>query len=262
MHAWHRRKLSAHVDGALTGAARRRMEAHLAHCEACREELAELRDAVSLLRSLGPIEPPEFFATRVVARIEAGDAAPTFGDRLHDAARAVLASSWAPALGATALLVVAAVALRVQVHITMPGEPPIVAARSASALVPLPEPMASFSREITLVPTPVQSSRRFDPIVLDEASGAQRACAARPSDPECQGFRQKLVDLALANPPRFLRAVERVPVESQDRLIHAVSQEAVRAGHAERVIYRLRSVDDPRAVGIVVHFQRTIAARE
>ncbi|HEU4431403.1 MAG TPA: hypothetical protein VFT98_21765, partial [Myxococcota bacterium] len=200
--------------------------------------------------------------TRVVARIEAGEAAPTFGDQLRDAAHAVLTSSWAPALGATALLVVAAVALRVQVNITMPGESPVAVARTPDASLATQTAAVPFTREIRLVPTPVQSSRRFDPIVLDEASGAQRACAARPSDPECQGFRQKLVDLALANPPRFLRAVERVPVESQDRLIHAVSQEAMRAGHAERVIYRLRSVDDPRAVGIVVHFQRTIASRE
>jgi hypothetical protein len=261
IHAWHKRRLSAHLDGALHGPARRRLEAHLAECEECRNELAELRGTVALLRSLGPVEAPEFLATRVIARIEAGEAAPTFGDRLRDAAHAVLTSSWAPALGATALLVVAAVALRVQVNITMPGERPLAAAQPPAGTVVASAP-AQFTREIQLVPTPVQSSRRFDPIVLDEASGAQRACAARPTDPECQAFRQKLVDLALANPPRFLRAVERVPVESQDRLIHAVSQEALRAGHAERVIVRLRSLDDPRAVGIVGHFQRTMAARE
>jgi len=258
IHAWLRRQLSAHLDGGLHGRARQRIEAHLARCEACRSELAELRGTVALLRSLGPVEPPEFFATRVVARVESGEAAPTLRDRLHDAVAAVLSSSWAPAVGASALLVVTAFALRVQVNITLPGDaqagpPPIASAD---------EPQLPLTREIRLVNTPVSSSRRFDPIVLDEASGAQRACAARPHDVECQAYCRKLVDLALANPPSFVRVVEGVPLESQDRLISAVSQEALRAGHAERVIYQLRSVADPRAVGIVVHFQRTIASRE
>jgi anti-sigma factor RsiW len=101
MHWRHRRRLSAYLDGALSGRTKARTERHLGRCGACRTELAELRGTVSLLQTLAAEEDaPEYLATRVLARIEAGDAAPRWRDRARDAAAALLSGPWAPALSA------------------------------------------------------------------------------------------------------------------------------------------------------------------
>lgn len=263
MHSQLQQRLSEYLDGTLTARARARVEEHLGCCQECRNELAELRGTVRLLRSLPPVEDAdEFLATRVLARIEAGDAAPTWRDRGRYALASALSSAWTPALGAAAALFIVATALRVQIDIKLPGSPAPATAAVLGGNPQLAAQPVSLAGEIHLVQTPVHSRRRFDPVVLEEVSGVHRACSARPHDVECQSFRNKLVELALANPPRFLREIEMVPLESRDRVLSEVSLEAARTGHAQRVIYGLRRVDDPRAFGIVVHFQRTIASRE
>jgi hypothetical protein len=265
MHFLHRRLLSEYLNGSLASRASARVERHLARCAACREELTELRGTVLLLRTLAAEEEPsEFLATRVLARIEAGEAAPGLADRARDGLRSVLSGPWTPAFSAVAVLFVVATALRVEVDVRLPWEAPRVAPLAAvSAPTPPQAPqLGPLSREIRLVQAPVGSRRRFDPVVLEEASGVERACAASPHDAECLGFRNNLVNLALADPRHFVREIESVPPESRDRVLSAVSLEAARTGHAQRVIRGLRSVDDPRVFGIVVRFQRTIASRE
>jgi hypothetical protein len=219
---------------------------------------------VLLLRSLPAAdEGDEFLATRVIARIEAGDAEPTPGDRVRNALSTLASGAWTPALGAVAVLFVVASALRVQVDVTLPWSPAPLARAAQPAVPPqfATQPI-SLHHEIRLVPAPVRSRRRFDPLVLEEVSGVHRACAARPHDTECQTFRNKLVELALANPPDFVTEIESIPLESRDRVLAAVSVEAARTGHTQRVIRGLRGVSDPRAFGIVAQFQRTIASRE
>jgi len=60
-HRRFRRDLSAYVDDMLSEKARRRLEAHLHSCEACRQELAELRATVETLGSLPMAEVPRSF---------------------------------------------------------------------------------------------------------------------------------------------------------------------------------------------------------
>lgn len=264
MHARLKRRLSEYLDGTLAERAKSRVERHLGRCAECRDELRELRGTVALLRSLPAEEQPsEFLATRVLARIEAGDAAPTFGDRARLVALRVLGGAWTPAFGAVALLFVVATVLRVQVDIRVPwtqaAPGPVAAARAPARLDLQPIPL---NGEIRLVQSPVGSRRRFDPVGLEEVAGVERACAASPHDAECQAFRNRLVELALANPPLFVREIESVPPESRERVLSAVSLEAARTGHTQRVLRGLRTVEDPRAFPIVVRFQRTIASRE
>lgn len=57
-------RLSALVDGELDGAERDRVHAHLASCEPCRAEAAELRALKQKLRTLGPGAPAEAAMTR------------------------------------------------------------------------------------------------------------------------------------------------------------------------------------------------------
>ena len=115
-------ELSEHLDGTLGARARQRVERHLAGCEECRAELVDLRATVALLRSLPVVEEPEYLATRILARVEAGEASPTGFDRLWTGGAALLTGSWAPALAAVSVLFVVATFLHVQVDVRLPFE--------------------------------------------------------------------------------------------------------------------------------------------
>ncbi len=264
MHARTKRLLSEYLDGGLEGRAKARLERHLERCPECRNELVELRGTVSLLRTLATeVEAPEYLATRVLARVEAGETAPSGWERVGDAARALLSGPWAPALSAVAVLFVVATALRIEIDVRLPStQPAPESAAPSPAAAPEPVAVEALTREIRLVQAPVQSRRRFDPVVLEEVSGVDRGCAASPHDAECQAFRNKLVALALGSPPDFVREIESFPRESRDRVLSAVSLEAARTGHAQRVIRGLSRVEDPRAYGIVLRFERSVASRE
>jgi LysM repeat protein len=71
-HRRTRRQLSPYLDGVLSVQESRRLEAHLAQCRACRDELAELRATVQTLAELPLAEAPRSFAlTAAPRRIEA-----------------------------------------------------------------------------------------------------------------------------------------------------------------------------------------------
>ncbi|MBI4198233.1 MAG: zf-HC2 domain-containing protein [Chloroflexi bacterium] len=62
-HRW-RARLSAYIDGRLSPGERSALEAHLAGCEPCRKELAELTSVVALLRSVPQVAAPRSFTLR------------------------------------------------------------------------------------------------------------------------------------------------------------------------------------------------------
>jgi len=70
-HRRTRRQLSPYLDGVLSVQESRRLEAHLAQCQTCRDELAELRATVQTLAELPLAEAPRSFAlTAAPRRIE------------------------------------------------------------------------------------------------------------------------------------------------------------------------------------------------
>jgi hypothetical protein len=99
-HRRTRRQLSPYLDGMLSKQESSRLEEHLAQCQACREELADLRATIEALAELPLAEAPRSFAlTAVPQRIEA----------LRPAARrAEFGLGLATALAAFILAVVAA----------------------------------------------------------------------------------------------------------------------------------------------------------
>ncbi|HJX62039.1 MAG TPA: zf-HC2 domain-containing protein [Dehalococcoidia bacterium] len=71
-HRRTRRQLSPYLDGMLSVQESRRLEAHLAQCQTCRDELAVLRATVQALAELPLAEAPRSFAlTAAPRRIEA-----------------------------------------------------------------------------------------------------------------------------------------------------------------------------------------------
>ena len=61
--------LPAYLDDALSPSEKQRVEEHLAVCSRCRQDVADLSKAVSLLHNLEEVEPPPFFEQRIMAAI-------------------------------------------------------------------------------------------------------------------------------------------------------------------------------------------------
>jgi hypothetical protein len=75
-HQWVEESLSAYLDGELSPAEKTRVEQHLQECQACTENLATLRQTVSLLKELPAKSAPRSFAIRPVAVTAKRAAAP------------------------------------------------------------------------------------------------------------------------------------------------------------------------------------------
>jgi anti-sigma factor RsiW len=121
--------LSAYLEHDLGDDERAEMDAHLGSCSSCVQGLAELRAAVDLLRRMPDPEPPPFHATRVMARIAAGEA------------RSPLWRRWLEQLGAplvAAPVAAAAAALAVFTFSTPPSETALVVASAAPEASPGP----------------------------------------------------------------------------------------------------------------------------
>ena len=89
-HRRIRRQLSPYLDGVLSARDSRRLEGHLAQCQACRDELAELRATVQALAELPLAEAPRSFALAAAPQPALRPAARRmeFGLRLATAAAA------------------------------------------------------------------------------------------------------------------------------------------------------------------------------
>src|SRR4030042_6331419 len=67
-HRRTRRQLSPYLDGMLSVQESGRLEAHLAQCRACRDELEEMRATVRALAELPLVEAPRSFALAAAPR--------------------------------------------------------------------------------------------------------------------------------------------------------------------------------------------------
>jgi hypothetical protein len=115
--------LSAYLDAQATADERRRVEAHLATCAACRNELAGLRHTVTLLHALPRIPVPRAFT---LAEVQVGRGRPA------------AQPAWLGGMlrGLAAVSAVALVAVVTATLVTRPiGQPPLELARVAAPAV-------------------------------------------------------------------------------------------------------------------------------
>lgn len=105
IHIRARKLLGDYLEGDLKLDQRARVDGHLDECEECAREARELRQTVSMLRSLPMDVPPPDVADAVMARIAAGEGRPP---RWVGAYRHFSESGggWALAAGVAALLIV------------------------------------------------------------------------------------------------------------------------------------------------------------
>lgn len=155
-----RGQLDEYAEGRLSAAAARAVERHLESCSECREELDGLRLALSAMRSLEPVEPPEWLLGAISDAV----------DRVKPRARA-WRWSWQQA-GAAALaacvLVGFVVVLRPGVVRQVPsvaGTPTISQPKQPVA-EPLPEPTETAAAATGPAPTAAPGAA---PVVRAEA---------------------------------------------------------------------------------------------
>jgi hypothetical protein len=91
-HQWVEESLSAYLDGELTPAEKSRVEEHLQECQACAQNLATLRQTVSLLKELPEKRAPRSFAIRPASvKVKRAAAPPAWGYGLLKGATAMAA---------------------------------------------------------------------------------------------------------------------------------------------------------------------------
>lgn len=243
------RRLSEYLDGTLSGRDGARVEAHIASCPECRNDLAELRRTSELLRSLrAGVESPDLAAS-ILERIRAGEAEPTLVERLRATAGRFFSGAWGAPLATAAVgLTVLVLVPRVEIEVSIPGgserSRPI-----ARAEAPRRAPVAALA------------TRRVNESPLRETAATARRlsasslCWEQPSFEACQEQREFFMDLALRDTRAFVERVEAVPSTQRERWISELSRFAAESGSATSVAERLRATDDPRAWQIATHFE-------
>ncbi len=143
-HRYVEVRLSTYVDDEVSDRERRRIESHLAGCEACRAELRALRWTVGLLRQTPPVKAPRLFVVREADLAK---------ERQPARARIPLrATQWATAVVALLFVLVVGVDL-----LAGRGLP-----RFATA------PLARGGREVVIV-TEVVEKEAADEVVIEKA---------------------------------------------------------------------------------------------
>lgn len=212
--------LAAMVDEALEPRDRRRVDAHLAGCEACREHLADLQAIRSLAATLEPIEPPARVWRDVRRRVAAEGRTPrvaagwwsrwSFGGA-GPIRVAGLGSRWS--VGGTALAAAAGIVLAV----VLAGNPDRV--RSPASDMP----------GGTVPPTAAGGLEPFESAYVSAIRDLEQLAGARPPV-------QPAVQTVLAG---NLAVVDRAIAESRSALEAApgseVARDRLRAGLARKL---------------------------
>jgi len=249
---------------------------------------------VELLRELPEVEAPEDLASRVLARIGAGEGRAGAWARLGGRLAALADSAWvAPAVTAAAAILVLVLVQSVEIEISIPGAalgrvPGVGLVASHREVAPAPSGLEGSSgpagreqlaaQEAGLPAAPGRGAFAPSAAVLTVATEAplSRAEEAPPLDAQeraaclepghghtavCSRLHSWMVGLALRDTPAFFEELDAMPGASREQWLSQLSQFAADSGSALRLAQQLRSVRDPRASSVAVLFERSAAAQ-
>jgi hypothetical protein len=251
-HGEVRDRLGSYLEGDLPLQQRALVDAHLDSCLNCAQELKELRGTIGLLRGLPDVPPPVGLSARVMARIQAGEAQPTFGVRALDGLDLLLHPrplALVAAAGAAALLLWAPGWLGEQSdhapRSTLPASP---SDPSAQALANRVAPLDRWLAQTPFVHRPLGSSA---------AEEETEVAAALPPVGPALGALEPPVDEVLRDPSGFLDALSLLPGADRDEEVSALAEEADREGRTEEIVETLRTTGDHRADAVVARLALT-----
>lgn len=249
--------LSDYLDGSLSARDASRVEMHLLACGRCRQTLGELKRTVDLLRGLrGDFEAPDL-AGAVMARIQAGEAAPSVLERLRTGVSRLLAGPLgAPLATAAAGLALLAVLPRIEVEVRIPGR----AAPEATARAPAPEAPRTPVLATRRAPQgadrlPAASPPLLTRRVAESLSRDPFACLESASPYACRDHHASMTRLAMENVWAFMARVEAVPEPRREDWLRELSRFAAESGVAPDVAARLRATGDPLAQRMAARFE-------
>lgn len=166
-----RNRLSAYLDGSLSDSESAQIETALAHDQSLRRDYDTMREAVELLRALGPVDAPEGFHARVLAQVQ------------DEPDPGTVVSLWRRTLGRVPVEALALAAAGLLVVVVIQGRnkspeqdsPPAVA-----AAVPAPSSAPEISRTTPSTPTPAPT--QAEPLKAGDGRLAQAVPAVADGD--------------------------------------------------------------------------------
>lgn len=158
------RQLAAYLDAELSLPDRARLEEHLRHCAACRQEVAELEQLEGLLAELSPMPAPPQLLSCTMARARG---------EMQPARR--MSATWPAAVGAAAALLL----VLLQFGMYSPSTP--VQHHAVAFLEPAPQ----LSTAVSLPPAPQQAIKRItQPVHVARRQASNQQVAYRPARPQ------------------------------------------------------------------------------
>ena len=233
-HADVQDRLGPYLEGELVLQQRALVDAHLDACEACAEELRELRAMVDLLQGLPDVSPPAGLADRVLARVRAGEANATLLGRALGAVDAMLRPGvWTPVL-AGALGAVAIVVLQQKTQPVAPVRSTLVVAPTPVAQVPAPPAVRRSGPPFVV---------RFGPTGALELQGTP----FRPSHPMGAAADFESAADEVANEPRFPGPLGGA---GREQWADSVREQALRYDLSNELDRSLRATSDRSAIPV------------
>lgn len=222
--------LPLYEEGVLSDAEKRLVEEHLAHCDACCRELADLRKAAAMVRGLPEAALPPWFEEKIMARVrkEAESQAKNWFWPLRFKIPVSLAAT----------LVIAVLA----VFIYRAGEEPV-----QSVLPGAPPPAALETMRQTAPPPPPESAKKEAPAPRKKAP-----VLPRPDEGSKAVSAENLADVAApaAAPAALPEAVETAKDKAAD--VFSVGQKGSGSGEKRSEIRERRPDRVPAAPAAVL----------
>lgn len=141
--------LPLYQEGVLSEEEKRTVDEHLAQCDACRKEMADLQKADELIKALPPVEEPPWFEQKIMARVREE------ADKKQSARRWFYPLRFKIPLQVMATLVIAVLAVYIyrtgdeQVQSVLPGaQKPSVEVMKEQPPAPVSDETGSFKQDL------------------------------------------------------------------------------------------------------------------